>query len=100
MTKTKPILKHPVIYLIVYEAKRNIVGTLKYLYAYGYESEIRLGKNNWVTYNKADNAEYHFDRFDSVLEYEYINRLKFAGDIEDLVDKDTIEKWKNMITED
>ena len=98
--KTKPILKHPVIYLIVYEAKRQILDILKLLYANGYEREIRLDRYNWVMYNKDDNAEYHFDRYDSVFDYEYINSLKIVGDAKDNVDKSEIERWKNMITED
>ena len=98
--KTKPILKHPVIYLIVYEAKRQILDILKLLYANGYERDIRLDRYNWVMYNKDDNAEYHFDRYDSVFDYEYINSLKIVGDAKDNVDKSEIERWKNMITED
>ena len=97
MNQTIQILDDPVIYLIIYEAKRQVEDVLRLLYAQGYESPIRLGVNNWATYSKEDNAEYHFDRYDSVLEYNYINSLTIVGSVKKIVDKEQIEKWKKMI---
>ena len=48
-------------------------------------------------YNKDDNAEYHFDRYDSVMEYDYINNLKIMDSVKEIVGKEQIEKWKNMM---
>ena len=97
MEKVKQILPNPVMYLIVYEAQRQIEGILKLLRSKGYEDKIRLDTNNWAMYNKDDNAEYHFDRYDSVMEYDYINNLKIMDSVKEIVGKEQIEKWKNMM---
>ena len=43
------------------------------------------------------NATIRFDRYDSVMEYDYINYLKIMDSVKEIVGKEQIDKWKNMM---